>query len=272
MRLQPVALSLLLCGFQHAAAQDSGPPDAPSRACVEFNRSILDQVGSGQLKDAEIVLSRALASTFNGLSPSCDWMILQNMAVVMSRSGRLEESEEFADRSVRALEKTVPPGDPSLLRPLHTLASARMQQGKIAGTREAFQRMRGIPLEHPIDRAMFHGTAAALLQTEHRNAEAEAEYITTLAAWEESGRAETADMAAELNNLADLCTTMGRFDQASRMLDRAVAIFSAVVTPARRTESGFSIRERCSRQNKASGGRRKKTCVRRFRLLILKNV
>ncbi len=60
-------------------------------------------------------------------------MILQDLAVVVSRSGRLEEAENYADRSVRILEKNYSPDALILLRPLHMLSSARVQQGKIAG-------------------------------------------------------------------------------------------------------------------------------------------
>lgn len=224
MRITPYVLCVVVCGCGCAVAQDAGRPESPGRACVELNRTVLAQVWGGQVKEAEASLNGALTAADR--SPSCDWMILQNMAVVMSRSGRLEEAEKYAYRSVRVVESSYPPNDPALLRPLHTLSSVRIQLGMIAGAREAFQKMQRIPTTLPLDRALLHATAAALFQLEGHHGEAEVEYLTALAAWEESGRGKTADVAAVLNGLADLYIVDKRLADADLAINRALAIFA----------------------------------------------
>src|SRR6185312_9200658 len=110
------------------------------------------------------------------LGSGCEWMILQNMAVVMSRSGRLEEAAGYATRAIGLLDARLPRMSLALMRPLQTLSTVRLQQGRIGEARTAYQRMQGLPSNEPLDRALVHGTAAALFQAEGRNAEAEAEY------------------------------------------------------------------------------------------------
>ena len=216
----------MVCASSRAVAQDAPRLAAPNRACVELNRTVIAQASNGQLKDAELSLSGTLADMTNGVSQSCEWIILQNMAVVVSRSGHPEVAESYAYRSVGILERNYPPDDPILLRPLHMLAAVRFQQGKLAAAREAFQRMQRIPISLPLDRALLHGSAAALFHSEGRHAEAEKEYLSAISDWEEAGRGKTADEAAVLNGLTDLYIVDGRFDEASKTLDRALAIFA----------------------------------------------
>ncbi|MCU1238730.1 MAG: Tetratricopeptide 4 [Candidatus Solibacter sp.] len=213
---------------RYAAAQDASRPPAPSSACIQFNQSVLDEVAIGRLEDAETALSNALASDANGLEPLCAGFILHNMAVVMSLSGRLAEAESFADRSVKMLEKSYPPEDPVLLRPLALLSSAQFEQRKIGKARKVFQSMLRIRAERPDDRAVVHTMAGALLQDAAQYKEAELEYLKAAAAQEEAGRGQTSGMAALLNMLANLYIADRRPDEAGRMLDRALAIFATV--------------------------------------------
>jgi tetratricopeptide (TPR) repeat protein len=211
----------------HAVAQDAGRNAALGGACIQLNRSVVNQVTGGRLQEAETALSAALADTGNLAEQSCGWLSLYDMAVVMARSGQLAGAEAFAERALAILAKNRPPDDPVLLRPLQTLASVRYEQGKMARAREAFQKMESIRLERPEDRALVHGTAAALLQAEGRNSEAETEYLKTLAAWDESGRGESADGASVLSGLGGLYIAEGRFKDAGRTLDRALAVLDA---------------------------------------------
>ena len=74
---------------------------------------------------------------------------------------------------------------------------------------------------------MIHGLAALLLYAEGRYNEAEAEYLRALSAWEESGQGETMDVAAALDGLATLYIADGRYREAGRTLDRALAIITS---------------------------------------------
>jgi tetratricopeptide (TPR) repeat protein len=211
----------------YAVAQDVSRQAALDGGCIQLNRTVLDQLAGGQLEDAETALSAALASPANDPKEPCDWLILHNLAVVLGRSGRLAEAETLAERSIGILEKSHPPDDPVFLRPLQVLVSARFELRKMSKAREAFQRMQSIRAEGPEDRALVHGLAAALLKAEGRNREAELEYLKTLAAWEESGRGETADSASVLSGLGELYIADRRFEDAGRTLDRALAMFAA---------------------------------------------
>ena len=155
--------------------------------------------------------------------------MLGSSSVIWQRSsvsGRLADAERLAERSVLILEKTYAPNDVMLLRPLQVLAAARFELGKTARAREAFKRMQAIRIQWPEDRALLHGTAAALLEVEGRRVEAEGEYLAALRAWREANRGETGDAGAILNSLGALYIHEQRLDEARRALDRALAIFS----------------------------------------------
>jgi tetratricopeptide (TPR) repeat protein len=214
-------------GTRYAVAQHVSRLLAPSDACIEFNQAVLSQLASGRLEDAETALSSALDGRANGFDQSCAGLALHNMAIVMARSGRLAEAEVFAERSLKILGKIYPPDDLVLLRPLQSLSSIRFEQRKTTKAREAFRRMQSIRAESPGDRALIHGTAAALLLAEGRYNEAEPEYLRALAAWEESGGGETADAAAVLDGLGALYMLDGRYREAGRTLDRALAIVTS---------------------------------------------
>jgi tetratricopeptide (TPR) repeat protein len=214
-------------GARYAVAQDVPRHAVLSAACIEFNQTAINQVAGGRLEDAESALSAALADRANGSEQSCAGLTLYNSAVVMALAGRFAEAEVLAERSLKILEKSYPPDDPVLLRPLQMLSSIQFEQGKIAKARGALQRMHSIRTERPADHAMVHGLAATLLHAEGRYSEAEAEYLKALGAWEESGRGETTDVAAVLDGLATLYIAAGRYREASLTLDRALAIVTS---------------------------------------------
>jgi tetratricopeptide (TPR) repeat protein len=186
----------------------------------------MTQFAYGQYAAAETLLSTAIVSGGDSARDGCAGLVLNNMAELLSVSGRLVEAERLAERSVKLLEATYPPYDIVLLRPLSILASTRFEQGKTARAREAFKKMQSIRTEQPADRALLHATAAVLLQAEGRRQEAEAEYLVTLHAWEEAGRGETAEAGAVFNSVGSLYIEDHRFDEARRALDRALTIFT----------------------------------------------
>jgi len=144
----------------------------------------------------------------------------------MSVSGRLAEAERLAEQSVRVLEKLYQPTDRILLRPLQMLAAARLEAGKTARAREAVKRILSIRINGPDDSALVHGIAGTLLQIEGRNSGAEAEYLAAFRAWEEAGRSDSADAAGILCSLGSLYLEEQRLDEARRVLDNVLVIYS----------------------------------------------
>jgi tetratricopeptide (TPR) repeat protein len=203
-------------------AQDVSKPVSVIAACVDLNQAVMAQVANGKLTDAELAVSAYLVS---GAAP-CAGLVLNNMAALLSVSGRAADAERLAERSVLILEKAYPPDDVVLLRPLQVLAAARFEQGKTARAREVLKKMQSIRVERPEDHALVHGMAAALLEREGRRLEAEAEYLAAFRAWEAAGKDETAEAATILSGLGSLYIEMGRLTQAQQTLDRALAIFS----------------------------------------------
>jgi tetratricopeptide (TPR) repeat protein len=153
--------------------------------------------------------------------------MLNNLAALVALSGRIIEAERLAQRSVNILEKIYPPDDPVLLRPLQILAAARFEQGKFTRAREAFNRMRLIRLDRPEDRALVHGMAGSLLHIEHKPQEAETEYFAAIGALESAGQGDSADAGAFFNALGALYIELRRLDDAQRVLDRALTIFTS---------------------------------------------
>jgi tetratricopeptide (TPR) repeat protein len=193
---------------------------------VELNQTVVTQIANGQFTLAESMLSKAAVSGLDRAGDSCAGFILNNMAALLSIQGRIDEAERYAERSLRILEAKYPASDLTLLRPLSVLASTRFEQGKIAGAREAFRKMKSIRTERPSDRALVHATGAVLLHAEGRLPEAESEYLLTVQAWDEAGQGETAEAGAALNSLGSLYVHEQRYEEARQALDRALTIFS----------------------------------------------
>jgi tetratricopeptide (TPR) repeat protein len=216
-------LALNVCG---ACAQGVSQHVLSTPACVELNQRVLTQVANGQAAGADVTLAAALASGADVAQASCGGFVLNNMAALMAVSVRIAEAERLAERSFKILEKIYPPDDPVLLRPLQILAATRVEQGKIAKAREAYKRMQLIRIQSPEDSALVHGAAAPLLQVERRRGEAETEYLAAFQSWADAGQGETADAGAILNALGSLYIEEHRLDDARRMLDHALTIFS----------------------------------------------
>jgi tetratricopeptide (TPR) repeat protein len=140
-------------------------------------------------------------------------------------SGHLEEAERLADEAVRGLEKSYPPDDPVLLRPLQVLAAVRLESGTTAKARDAITRLQSLRIERPEDGAVVHATTGALLQIEGRRFEAETEYREALHAMEAAGRSESADAGAVLHCLAALFLDEERLEEARRTLESALVIY-----------------------------------------------
>lgn len=203
-----------------------GPPSQEGQVadgCVELNRRILGQATMGQLNEAEAALAEAMGNVSNRFEPACGGLLLHNLATIMYLSGRFAEAERLAERSVSTLEPIIGPNTMGLLRPLHVLASARLEQGKIGKAREALIKMRRIPLERAEELMLVHGAAANVFHAEGRFADSESEFRSALAEWERAGKPSGAEVASLFGGLASLYLSAERLDDAARVLDRAWA-------------------------------------------------
>jgi tetratricopeptide (TPR) repeat protein len=208
------------------AAQGIIPNEHITPKCEELNQVVIAEVARGQVEAAERSLSAAPDGLVTSSEYTCAGLILTNMAALMSLSGRFAEAQRFAEQSISILEKSYPPDDLVLLRPLQILAGAQFEQGRTGRAREALNRMRSIRVERPEDRALVHGMAATQLCAEGKRTEAEPEYLAALRALEEAGRGNNADAGAVLTGLASLYIEELRFDAARRALGRALGIFT----------------------------------------------
>ncbi len=218
--------TLFALGECNAVAQGVSLHAPSTAACIELNQTVMTYAANGRFDQAEIVLSSSQAGSAGQPEHLCAGQVLNNLAALTAGTGRLAEAEIFAERSVKMLEKSYPSDDPVLLRPLQNLAATRFEQAKIAKAREAFRKMQSIRTERPEDRALMHGTSAAFLEAAGRRREAETEYFEALTAWEEAGYGGSSFEGSILLSLASLYVEVQRFDDARRVLDRALAIFA----------------------------------------------
>lgn len=181
-------------------------------------------IPSPNTEKPEATLLAVLAQLGSGLSPECTGVVLGRIAAWLSISGRLNEAEILARRSVRDLEMSVPPSSRALFGPLQVLAEAQFQHGSIAKARATVQKMAAVSPKRPEERALIDSLTAALLKNAGRLKEAEATYLQILAAQEE-GTAPAVEIAATLTFLGSLYLEEKRFADSERALNRAWATF-----------------------------------------------
>jgi tetratricopeptide (TPR) repeat protein len=191
--------------------------------CVELDEFAIARVAANQLGQAEAAISAA-ASRGNSL---CAGVVSGNVATLMSAQGHIREAEAFAARSVDLLRKSVAPDHPMLLRPLHALVMARLEQRKLDRAEQGFEQMLHVRAERPEQRGQIHITGGVLLHIQGRLKEAEAKYLLAYEDWKQFGKPGDADEAAILNYLGALYLAQGRFEEAAQVLDRGLAIVAA---------------------------------------------
>jgi tetratricopeptide (TPR) repeat protein len=193
--------------------------------CQDLNQRVLELLRNGEVAGAEEALSRVLSrNTAEGYT--CGGLILNNMAAIVGNSGRYADGERYAVRSVAALDKVFPPNSVELLRPLHSLASARFEQGNTTGARQALKRMRAIPTLRAQDRVFIHGLDAYIYRAEHDLPKAEKEYLAAASDWELAGQGNSANAGVVFLALSNLYIVEKRYSEAARALDRAREILA----------------------------------------------
>jgi ATP/maltotriose-dependent transcriptional regulator MalT len=175
MRFASVLLGALTVFTGSSVRAQSAQGIAPiSAACVRLNQDALTRVAHRQSSEAEKMLSAALASADRPNSV-CAGLIMSNIATLVETSGRLAEAEPMGQRAVHTLEESLPPGHPALARPLHILAAAQFQQGKITRARKTFKRRESIRVTLPEQRALVSALSAAMLEAEGKWPEAQSQ-------------------------------------------------------------------------------------------------
>ncbi len=192
--------------------------------CAELYRSLSAQLVNSTAREAERLVS-ALASNAGNPANLCVGLILHNIALRMSGSGRLAEAEAFGAQSVATLEKTYPSDDPLLFWPLQVLAAVQVGEHKTASASKTFRKMLNIRTQDPDQRAAILDMRASLLKAEGRGDEAEQAYLAALRIWADTGRGHSLDAGGVLNSLAVLYLDERRLEEAERTLDRALPIF-----------------------------------------------
>ena len=150
---------------------------------------------------------------------------LAHQASLSSLEGRPGEAEALAERSF-ALLKDVAPPSPLWLDPLQTLAAAQLDQQKIGKARETVRRMRELPTSRPEDRARVEGTAGALEQITGSPDRAETHFRNAWAAWQQAGKADSAEASTVLIASARSTPTRAATPRPNNV-DRALAALNA---------------------------------------------
>ncbi len=200
----------------------TGQTSIEQSLCAEFNELAIARAVPNRLDQAEAAISAAVSQG----KYICAGVVSGKVAALLSfYYGRIRDSEAFATRSLDLLQKNVDPDDPMLLRPLHVLVIAGLEQGKLRKAEQAFEQMLQVRAERPEQRGQVHIIGGALRQKQGKWKEAESEYLLAYEECKQLGKAD-ADAGAILGYLGDLYTTEGRFKEASWVLDRALAIIA----------------------------------------------
>ena len=121
----------------------------------------------------------------------CAGVVSGKVAALLSfYYGRIRDSEAFATRLLDLLQKNVDPDDPMLLRPLHVLAIAGLEQGKLRKAEQAFEQMLQVRAERPEQRGQVHIIGGALRQKQGKWKEAESEYLLAYEECKQLGKAD----------------------------------------------------------------------------------
>jgi len=217
-------LALMICALTPfcGAAWD----DPVGSECADLNRAVLNKAANGKLAEAEADVKTAMANRNGELRPLCEGLMLHNLAALTLIAGSFAEAESLAGRSIAMLEPVLGPENTGLLRPVHVLFSARLEQGKIGRARESLLKMQRIRVANAEERALLHGSEAVLLQAEGRFGESELAFRSALADWRETGKSDAGEVASVLSGLASLYLAQDRLKEAADALEEARAVLN----------------------------------------------
>jgi tetratricopeptide (TPR) repeat protein len=227
MRLRQVAVLLITSAAAIAEGQSQNM--TLSSECVALKQSVMTRVTNRQFAEGEKMLLGAYTPGTDHAVNSCVGIILNDIAILMSASGDLAETERLAERWIAILEPLYPPHDPILLSPLQIVAAARFEQGKIGSAREAVRKIQLTRVQRPEESAAVHAWTGSFLYVEGRRAEAEQEYLSALQALKIAGHSNSADAGAILITLGSVYIEEHHLDEAQRVLDDALAVFEQVI-------------------------------------------
>ena len=191
-----------------------------------------------------------------------------NLATVMGLSGRLVEAEVLEKRSLKISRRAVRLTTGSVA----SASVAGADSVPTAGDRKGSGNVSKIAVDsYRAAGGSRRGSRSggALLYTEGRYHEAEAEYLKALGAWEESGHGETTDVAALLDSLAVLYVADGDIAKPAGHWTVLSPSSPPPRVQLRRTGSNSSAHELSCMFGSMNGGRPKQTWVLRFRRLTV---
>jgi len=152
-------------------------------------------------------------------------VVLNMLAVLYLKQGRLTEAEPLSQRALAINEKVLGLKHPDTATSLNTLASLYYSQGKYREAEPLFQRVVEIDEEslgefHP-DTALSLNNLAALYHDQGRFPEAELLFQRVMKISENVLGAEHPSTATSIHNLAELYRSQGRFPEAEPLYRRA---------------------------------------------------
>jgi tetratricopeptide (TPR) repeat protein len=198
------------------------------QSCHELREAAMKTASRGTLNDVVNLLSPALSPEASQPDRTCAGVVLGQLASSMSVPDSV--AAIYAERSVRVLESAQGLDSPMLLHPLHTLAAALINLGKLTRARSVVRRMETIPSDRPEHKAMLHEITGMLLHLEDNPRQAEAEYQGALSAWKRAGRDRGMDAVVTLSYLSGLYLRSNRLDDAETVAEQAASI--AATAPA----------------------------------------
>jgi hypothetical protein len=225
MRFRQMLLYGLFAFVSRSAEPQVTTAAAPlGAACTRLNHDALARVAQGRSVEVEKLLLAALAGS-GGPDRVCAGVVMNNIAALLMVSGRMEEAEAMAERSVCTLEDFLPAGDPGLLRPLQILAQPAFNEGRPERPGKPSGRCRPFGLPGPRIAGWYLPWQDRCWSPKRKMPEAESEYFATFQALKELGRGETADAATLLESIGALYVRENRIREAREMLDQAFAVF-----------------------------------------------
>jgi serine/threonine protein kinase/Tfp pilus assembly protein PilF len=187
-------------------------------------------MGLGLYKDAEPLLSAALATRERAFGPShLDVAVsLNNLAGLYVTQGKYAEAEPLEKRALAIREAALGPDHPDVALILNDLAWLYLYQGKYPVAEPLFKRALAIEEnalgpDHP-DVSASLSNLAGLYWNQGKYAEAEPLLRRSLAIYEKAHGEDHPDVAISLNNLASLFSSQGKYAEAEPLFKRSLAI------------------------------------------------
>jgi len=191
----------------------------------------------GQLKEAEELLRRALASYEKNFEPDHPEIAIScsNLATVLKNMGQLKEAEELLRRARASYEKNFEPDHPNIATSRSNLALVLKNMGQLKEAEKLLRRAlasaeKNFEPDHPYI-AINCSNLALVLGDMGQLKEAEELLRRALASEEKNFEPDHPSIATSCSNLALVLGDMGQLKEAKELAQRAVTIFQKSLPP-----------------------------------------